>query len=167
MRAEECCSDVRAAADVGDSWASSDMVDCILSYAATELVDAMTDPYSDRGRDMLDRVRADARASKQMLLLSHLYAKTDAASLARLRHELLRPRYSVYELAAGASAAATVLAGVPNTQWMSSQAGRSRSCRVASMPLREDNLMIAHVFLCRRGRGCQGSAGQQLSERAL
>ena len=95
----------------GDSWHSADIVDCILSYAATELVNAMTDTATDRGKEMLDRVRADPRASKQMLLLAHLYAKTDAASLAKLRRELLRPKYSVTELAVGAGIGTTVAAG--------------------------------------------------------
>ena len=46
-----------------------------------------------------------------MLLLAHLYAKTDAASLARLRRELLRPKYSLTEIAVGTGIAATVVAG--------------------------------------------------------
>lgn len=82
-----------------------------MSYAATEITDAMTDPYSEAGQEMLDRVKQDPRASKQMLLLAHLYAKTDAASLARLRRELLRPKYSLTEIAAGTGIAATVVAG--------------------------------------------------------
>jgi len=44
-------------------------------------------------------------------LLAHLYAKTDAASLAALRRELLRPPYSTAEAAAGAAAGAAALAG--------------------------------------------------------
>jgi len=49
------------------------MVDCILAYAANVLVDKMTDPKREEGREMLDLVKADARASKQFLLLAHLY----------------------------------------------------------------------------------------------
>lgn len=41
------------------------MVDCILSYAATVLVEAMADPANEDGQDMLARVRSDARGSKQ------------------------------------------------------------------------------------------------------
>ena len=41
------------------------MVDCILSYAATVLVEAMADPTSEDGRDMLARVSSDTRGSKQ------------------------------------------------------------------------------------------------------
>ena len=42
------------------------MVDCILCYAATYLVEQMTDPTNDAGRLMLERVRGDARGSKQV-----------------------------------------------------------------------------------------------------
>ena len=59
----------------GDLWTSADMVDCILAYAATVLVDKMTDPKCAEGREMLELVRADARASKQFLLLAHLCAR--------------------------------------------------------------------------------------------
>lgn len=41
------------------------MVDCILCYAATVLVEAMADPASEDGQDMLARVGGDARGSKQ------------------------------------------------------------------------------------------------------
>ncbi len=34
------------------------MVDCMLSYAATHLVDEMTDVHSVEGMDMLERIRA-------------------------------------------------------------------------------------------------------------
>ena len=44
-------------------------------------------------------------------LLAHLYAKTDAASLATLRRELLRPPYTAVETAAGAVAGVAVVAG--------------------------------------------------------
>ena len=44
------------------------MVDCILCYAATYLVEQMTDPSNDAGRLMLERVRGDARGSKQVRL---------------------------------------------------------------------------------------------------
>ena len=49
------------------------MVDCIVAYAASVLVDKMTDPRSQEGREMLEAVKADARASKQFLLLAHLW----------------------------------------------------------------------------------------------
>ena len=104
--------DLRTAANIhaGESWQSSDIVDCIVSYAASQLVDMMCSG-TESGKEMLNAVKADARASKQMLLLAHLYAKTDAASLAFLRTELLRPKYTVGEVALAASAGSVVLAG--------------------------------------------------------
>lgn len=95
----------------GESWQSSDIVDCILSYAATQLVHEMASTTSQQGREMLSAVKADPRASKQMLLLAHLYAKTDAASLAFLRQELLRPMYTPTEIATAAGTGSVVLAG--------------------------------------------------------
>ncbi len=56
----------------GELWTSADMVDCIVAYAASALVDKMTDPRNQEGREMLEAVKADARASKQFLLLAHL-----------------------------------------------------------------------------------------------
>ena len=76
------------------------MVDCMLSYAATLLVDEATATdsagagASGRGVDMLRRLRGDPRAAKQFLLLAHLYAKTDARSLDWLRARLLPSRCS-------------------------------------------------------------------------
>jgi hypothetical protein len=46
---------VRCAAE---NWKSADMVDCILCFAATELVDKMTSPNDPDGRAMLERVNA-------------------------------------------------------------------------------------------------------------
>ena len=51
-----------------DNWTSAEMVDCILSYAVTVLVQAMTDPVNEDGRTMLARVRSNARGSKQVCL---------------------------------------------------------------------------------------------------
>jgi len=48
------------------------MVDCILAYTVCALVDKMTDPKNQEGREMLEAVKGDARASKQVLLLAHL-----------------------------------------------------------------------------------------------
>ncbi|CAL8464843.1 g4378 [Coccomyxa elongata] len=105
------CTDDNWESQFGELWTSADMVDCILAYAVTQLVDKMTDPKSAEGREMLDLIKADARASKQFLLLAHLYAKTDAASLAILRRELIRPRYSATEKAIGVTFVGTVAAG--------------------------------------------------------
>lgn len=57
-------------------------------------------------------MKADARASQQFLLLSHLYSqKADAAALAKLRKELLRPKYTALELALGSLVGATTVGG--------------------------------------------------------
>ena len=43
------------------------------------------------------------------------YAKTDAASLAYLRRELLRPHYTAMEVGVGVTVAASVVGGTSNT----------------------------------------------------
>ena len=59
-------------------------------------------------------MKADARASQQFLLLSHLYSqKADAAALARLRKELLRPKYTSLELAMGSALGVGAVGGAP------------------------------------------------------
>eukprot|EP00208_Stichococcus_sp_RCC1054_P006187 CAMPEP_0206139636 /NCGR_PEP_ID=MMETSP1473-20131121/6804_1 /ASSEMBLY_ACC=CAM_ASM_001109 /TAXON_ID=1461547 /ORGANISM="Stichococcus sp, Strain RCC1054" /LENGTH=525 /DNA_ID=CAMNT_0053533509 /DNA_START=135 /DNA_END=1712 /DNA_ORIENTATION=+ len=104
------CNDDNWDAHFAENWESSDMVDCILAFAATELVDLMTSPNSAEGRAMLERVKADPRGSRQLLVLAHLYAATDSASLAALRRSLLHKQYST-EAAVAAAAATTVTAG--------------------------------------------------------
>ena len=60
------------------------------------------------------QVKADARASQQFLLLTHLYSqKADAAALARLRKELLRPKYTALELTLGSVVGVAAVGG----QW--------------------------------------------------
>ena len=51
----------------------------MLAYGASVLIDKMTDPKSAEGREMLELVCADARASKQFLLLAHLCAPSAQA----------------------------------------------------------------------------------------
>lgn len=43
-------------ATAGEFWTSADIVDCILSYAVTQLMSIMTDENSRDGADMLARV---------------------------------------------------------------------------------------------------------------
>ncbi|KAL4444959.1 hypothetical protein ABPG77_004009 [Micractinium sp. CCAP 211/92] len=105
-----CASDDNWDALFSESWTSADMVDCMLSYAATQLVDEVTDWHSVEGMDMLERIRADPRASRQFLLLAHLYAKTDARSLEFLRAKLLPARYTALQLGVAAGVA-TALSG--------------------------------------------------------
>ncbi|GAB4824161.1 hypothetical protein N2152v2_011207 [Parachlorella kessleri] len=106
------CTDDNWDSAFSDNWTSADMVDSILSFAATELVNTVTDQYSADGKEMLERIRADPRASKEFLLLAHLYARTDTASLAFLRRTLLRPKYTAKEVSLGAVAALSVAGGV-------------------------------------------------------
>jgi hypothetical protein len=44
---------------------------------------------------MLDLVRGNPKASQQVLLLAHLYARTDTNALAWLRSALVKPRCGV------------------------------------------------------------------------
>ena len=60
---------------------------------------------------MMQVLKADPRASRQALLLIHLYASTDAQSLAMLRKELLPLRYTTTQLAAGAGLGTAAVAG--------------------------------------------------------
>ena len=62
---------------------------------------------------MLGALKADPRASRQALLLIHLYADTDAQSLALLRRELLPLRYTAVQLAVTAGVATSAVAGEP------------------------------------------------------
>lgn len=74
-----------------DNWTSSDMVDCILSHAATRLMN-MISANTDEAKSMMEVLRNDPRAAQQFLLLVHLYARTDTYSLAWLRAVLLRSK---------------------------------------------------------------------------
>ena len=87
------------------------MVDCILCFAATELVGKLTNPSSQEGQEMLETIQGNPTASKQMLILAHLYANTDVTSLAKIRTALLRPHYGAKEAAVGASVVAASGAG--------------------------------------------------------
>ena len=82
---------------------------------ATSAVPLLRIPYSVMLRiSCCTQVKADARASQQFLLLSHLYSqKADAAALARLRKELLRPKYTSLELAMGSALGVGAVGGVP------------------------------------------------------
>ena len=60
---------------------------------------------------MMQVLKADPRAARQALLLIHLYASTDAQSLATLRKELLPLRYTATQLAAGTGLGTAAVAG--------------------------------------------------------
>ena len=63
------------------------------------------------GQEMLAVLKADPRASRQALLLAHLYADTDAQSLATLRQALLPLRYTAVQLGVTAGVTASAVAG--------------------------------------------------------
>ena len=61
------------------------------------------------------QVKADPRASKQFLILAHLYSqKADAASLARLREELQPPRWSAVQMGTAAAVGTVGVVGEPS-----------------------------------------------------
>lgn len=65
-----------------------------------------------QAKQMLDALRSDPHATRQFLLLSHLYARTDSGALAAVRAALQRPNYSAAQVTVGVVAAATAAAGV-------------------------------------------------------
>ena len=69
-------------------------VDCILSYAATHLMGLISQP-GQTSKEILDTLRSDPRATKQALLLLHLYARTDTYALEALRAALIGSRWVV------------------------------------------------------------------------
>mmetsp|Transcript_6775 Transcript_6775/g.16881 ORF Transcript_6775/g.16881 Transcript_6775/m.16881 type:complete len:520 (-) Transcript_6775:1033-2592(-) len=94
-----------------DAWRTSDLVDCVVSYAATELVKKVT-RHNAEANQMIDILRTDPKATRQFLLMAHLYARTDNASLAQLRRALLMPRYTPAQVTVGVAGGLTSLAGV-------------------------------------------------------
>lgn len=80
-----------------ETWRTADLIDCILSYAATDLVKQATQ-NNEQGKQMLETLRSDPKASHQFLLLVHLYSLTDVTALAMLRRSLLRPKLSAAQV---------------------------------------------------------------------
>uniref|UniRef100_A0A383W9H0 Uncharacterized protein n=1 Tax=Tetradesmus obliquus TaxID=3088 RepID=A0A383W9H0_TETOB len=93
-----------------DAWTSSDMVDCVLSFAATRLMDQIK-ANTEEARRMLEVLKQDPRAAQQFLLLAHMYARTDTYSLSWLRAALVKSKYTPLQVAAGVGVASTILAG--------------------------------------------------------
>ncbi|KAG2499585.1 hypothetical protein HYH03_002527 [Edaphochlamys debaryana] len=109
-----------------DAWTTADLVDCMLSYAATELVKKFS-KSDEEGRAMREALRADPKAGRQFLILSHLYARTDTASLRHVRAVLMRPKYTNAQVTVGAvsaiSATATLVAAARQPAVRSTLAG--------------------------------------------
>ena len=87
---------------------------------------------------MMGILKADPRAARQALLLIHLYASTDAQSLATLRKELLPLRYTTLQLSAGAGVATAAVAGAPpacNMMCLHDTHG-GKTCALRTCPMR-------------------------------
>ena len=54
-----------------DAWTAKDMVDTVLSFAATQLIDRVIAGDAEANK-MVETLKGDAKARKQMLLLAHL-----------------------------------------------------------------------------------------------
>ena len=86
-----------------EQWKTSDLVDCILSYAATELVKMVT-KNDDQAKKMLDQLKSDPKHCRQFLLLVHLYSRTDSSALSMLRRTLLKPSLTAAQVTVGVGA---------------------------------------------------------------
>mmetsp|Transcript_35212 Transcript_35212/g.78366 ORF Transcript_35212/g.78366 Transcript_35212/m.78366 type:complete len:519 (+) Transcript_35212:247-1803(+) len=98
-------------ASFSDAWRTSDLVDCILSYAATELVKKVASG-KDEGKKMLEALRHDHKAARQFLLLSHLYSRTDSSTLSYLRRVLLMPSLTPTQVTIAVGAGITTTVGL-------------------------------------------------------
>ncbi|KAJ9517147.1 hypothetical protein QJQ45_009092 [Haematococcus lacustris] len=76
-----------------DAWRTADLVDCVLSYAATVLIKKVTQP-GEEAKALLRALRSDPRSARQFLLLVQLYARTDSGSLLQAQRALLLPLYT-------------------------------------------------------------------------
>lgn len=77
-------------ATFSEQWTCSDLVDCIISYAVSKIVETIcNDDGSAAARDESARMQkalaGNPRIAKRLLILSSLYARTDATSLMRMR----------------------------------------------------------------------------------
>eukprot|EP01023_Acetabularia_acetabulum_P069215 TRINITY_DN9976_c0_g1_i1.p1 TRINITY_DN9976_c0_g1~~TRINITY_DN9976_c0_g1_i1.p1 ORF type:complete len:537 (+),score=79.02 TRINITY_DN9976_c0_g1_i1:225-1835(+) len=114
-----------------DNWTSADMVDCILSYVMTRLVEMLCnkkrpvtikksdskilsnlEPSYEERHEMMERLYEDEKMAGQFLVMAHLYAQTDVASLTYLRRRLLKERLSLKGVAIGVGAAAVTTVGI-------------------------------------------------------
>lgn len=83
-----------------EHWDSTDVVDCILSYVATYLLNIIAS-NDEESKQMMDVLRNNPSAAKQFLVLTHLYARTEAYTLQSLRTALLRPKYTAAQVTVG------------------------------------------------------------------
>lgn len=84
----------------------------MLSYAATDLVTKLRSrKNTSETLEMLEALKMSPKASRQFLILAHLYANTDTASLQWLRSVLVPPPLSLLQIAAGGAVATSLVAG--------------------------------------------------------
>ena len=108
------------------------------------------------------QVKADARASQQFLLLSHLYSqKADAAALAKLRKELLRPKYTAMELALGSIVGVSAVGGTTNcSTTLSSCLCRRLHCIVKCQSAWHSLCRLPDIFELLSSRGTEQMIGE-------
>mmetsp|Transcript_22236 Transcript_22236/g.26710 ORF Transcript_22236/g.26710 Transcript_22236/m.26710 type:complete len:508 (+) Transcript_22236:76-1599(+) len=90
-----------------ENWLSADLVDCILSYAATALVEKFR-TVGPEAQAMTDALRLNDKCRKQFLLLAHLYANSDHNTLALIRQKLMPPRSTAASVALGMTAVTSI-----------------------------------------------------------
>eukprot|EP00510_Aplanochytrium_minuta_P000821 CAMPEP_0184006264 /NCGR_PEP_ID=MMETSP0954-20121128/572_1 /TAXON_ID=627963 /ORGANISM="Aplanochytrium sp, Strain PBS07" /LENGTH=531 /DNA_ID=CAMNT_0026284745 /DNA_START=60 /DNA_END=1655 /DNA_ORIENTATION=- len=71
-----------------EKWKSTDLADCIVSFAINELMRRVAHGTKE-GADIINSLGSDKRSAAQFLLLAHLYTREDSATLAALRRKLL------------------------------------------------------------------------------
>ncbi|KAF5830598.1 hypothetical protein DUNSADRAFT_14315 [Dunaliella salina] len=97
-------------ATFSEAWKTSDLVDSVLCYATTVLIKKVTS-NTEEGRSMMEALKSNDKAARQFLLLSHLYSRTDSASLAAIRRQLLPAWATPAQATAGVASAVTAVAG--------------------------------------------------------
>ncbi len=105
-------------ADFSDAWKTADLVDCMLSFAATHLMSKLRTRKagggsSETAAEMLQALKASPKALRQFLILAHLYANTDTASLQWLRAALVPSPFTVTQAFVGASVGISLITGAP------------------------------------------------------
>ncbi|KAK3277819.1 hypothetical protein CYMTET_14196, partial [Cymbomonas tetramitiformis] len=130
------CGDESWDVRFSESWQSADLVDCILSYAATTLVEEVRKgPNSKR---ILDTLKSDDKVRKQFLLLAHLYANADYLTLSALRARLMPATSSLLLAATTAGGVLGACASFASMQFAadrhSAAVARLTSNALASLP---------------------------------
>ncbi|CAG9463409.1 unnamed protein product [Pedinophyceae sp. YPF-701] len=95
-----------------ETWTEVDLVDTILSVAATQLLQTITaqgpSGNAEVAAAMAQRLRSHPQRARQAVLLCVMYAQGDSRSLQRLEEMLLQPRWGAEKLTLTAGLAAGV-----------------------------------------------------------